>query len=333
VSQLKTMMIYGASGYTGGLVAYEAKRAGLRPILAGRSGAQLEELAAKLGLEHRVFAADSTRDARRALADIDLLVNCAGPFQRTAPHLIPAAISARTHYLDVSAELDSYRLSETLGAEAKRAGVMLMPGGGGSVAMIGSLVAVLAGKVEKPSRISLALHVAGSMSRGSAISAAENVSPTYITRQNGALLEQPNALNKRFDFGSIQAECFPATLPDVITLWRDHLAPNIETFVHVSGTAFSDSGIELLPAGPDEFERARHRYQAAAVVTGDDGHVVRGSLDTVNGYSFTPLAIVEASRRILNGAVKPGFQTSTSLFGARFAEDIADTSIQVIQCG
>ena len=38
-------MIYGANGYTGRLVAAEAKRLGLNPLLAGRRAGPIEKLA------------------------------------------------------------------------------------------------------------------------------------------------------------------------------------------------------------------------------------------------------------------------------------------------
>ena len=46
-------------------------------------------------------------------------------------------------------------------------------------------------------------------------------------------------------------------------------------------------------------ERADNRYQAAVEVVGADGAITRAVLDTVNGYSFTPLAAVVAARRVL----------------------------------
>jgi short subunit dehydrogenase-like uncharacterized protein len=55
--------------------------------------------------------------------------------------------------------------------------------------------------------------------------------------------------------------------------------------------------------------------------------VVRSVLDTVNGYTFTTIAAAEAARRVLNGEARAGFQTPAGLFGAGFAETIADTSI------
>ena len=54
-------MIYGANGYTGRLVAAEAKRRGLNPVLAGRRTGPIEKLATELGLPARVFDVDDPR--------------------------------------------------------------------------------------------------------------------------------------------------------------------------------------------------------------------------------------------------------------------------------
>jgi short subunit dehydrogenase-like uncharacterized protein len=49
-------LLYGATGYTGGLIAREAVRRGLRPVLAGRDARAVAALAAELGLAWRAFA-------------------------------------------------------------------------------------------------------------------------------------------------------------------------------------------------------------------------------------------------------------------------------------
>lgn len=81
---MKTLMIYGASGYTGRMAAAHAKEAGLKLVLAGRDEAPLQALATRLGVECRVFALDSAVDVDYGLQDITVLLNCAGPYARLA---------------------------------------------------------------------------------------------------------------------------------------------------------------------------------------------------------------------------------------------------------
>ncbi|TIO08271.1 saccharopine dehydrogenase NADP-binding domain-containing protein [Mesorhizobium sp.] len=321
------LMIYGATGYTGRMAAKHAKAAGTPLVLAGRREESLSALAAELGVEYRMFGLDDTAAIDKGLAGISVLLNCAGPFLRTAEALMRASLRNGVHYLDTAAELDSYRLAEDLDDEAKAAGIMLMPGGGGSVAMLGSLAGHAVGKVRDPRKIRIALHVAGGLSRGSAISAVENVTTRTLARIDGKLVGAPAEGIRKFDFGKGAVDCFPVTLPDLITIWRSTGVPNVETFVHVTGDGFPQGDLSLLPDGPSEEDRLANRYQAAVEVTDAEGQVTRSLLDTVNGYTFTAMAAAEAGRRVLAGEVRPGFQAPAVLFGSGFAQTIADTTI------
>jgi hypothetical protein len=204
---------------------------------------------------------------------------------------------------------------------------MLLPGSGGSVAMLGCLAGHAAQRVSTVRRIGIALHVNGAMSRGSAISAAESMTTEVLHRVDGTLASRNPDDVREFDFGTGPVICQPVTLPDLVTIWKATNIPNIETFVHVSGGAFPDGDLAALSDGPSAEDRQANRYQAAVEVTGEDGTVVCSVLDTVNGYTFTPMAAAEATRRVLDGESRPGFQTPASLFGNRFAETIADTRI------
>ena len=325
------LMIYGATGYTGRMAATHARAAGLDLILAGRDETRLAEFGRSLGVEHRVFTLNHDAAIDAALQDVAVLLNCACPFQRTADPLMRGAIRTGAHYLDIAAELDSYRLAEAYDAQAQAAGVMLLPGSGGSVAMLGSLAGRAAERVGRPHTIRVALHVAGAMSRGSAISAAENLTGDCLERVDGALRIREPVTTQNFNFGSGPVTCSPVTLPDLVTLWKALQAPNIGTFVHVSGSAFPTGDLMALPDGPSAEERDANRYQAAVEMTGIGGKTVRAILDTVNGYSFTTIAAAEAARRVLAGEARPGFRTPMELFGNGFAETIADTTIHILQ--
>ncbi|CAN5783487.1 saccharopine dehydrogenase NADP-binding domain-containing protein [soil metagenome] len=322
-----TLMIYGATGYTGRMAAENATAAGLKPILGGRDAARLSALAEELGVEYRAFGLDDDAAVDAALAEVSALLNCAGPFMRTAEVFMKAAIRCGVHYLDVAAELDSYLLAGTLDDQARAAGVMLLPGSGGSVAMLGCLAGHAAQRVSTPRRISIALHVTGSMSRGSMISATENLTAECLRRTDGELTSRNPEDVRDFDFGAGAVTCQATTLPDLVTIWRATKVPDIDTFVHVSGGGFPAGDLSALPNGPTAEERRANRYQATVEVEDQDGRTVRSLLDTVNGYTFTSLAAAEAARRVLAGEHRPGFQTPAGLFGNAFVETIADSRI------
>lgn len=322
-------MIYGAAGYTGRMASAHAKAHGLDLVVAGRAQneTKLAALADELSVEYRLFAVDDGAALRAALRGIDVLLNCAGPFNRTAEPLMRACVSAGVHYLDIAAELDSYLIAEKLDEPAKLAGVMLLPGSGGSVAMLGSLAGHAAKRVASPVSLSIALHVAGGFSRGSAASASENVRAETLHRVDGTLVARSPDEVRDFDFGSGAATSFPVTLPDLITIWRATGIPNIETFVHVTEGAFPEGDLAAMPDGPTAEQREANRYHAAVEVMGENGTTTRSILDTVNGYSFTAIASAEAARRVIGGEMRPGFQTPAGLFGNGFAETIADSMI------
>jgi short subunit dehydrogenase-like uncharacterized protein len=326
---MQKLMIYGAAGYSGRLVAANAKTHGLDFVIAGRlrSESALAVLADELGVEYRLFAVEDLADDRSSLGGTQVLLNCAGPFLRTAAPLMRACIASGVHYLDIAAELDGYRLAEALDGEARTAGAMLLPGSGGSVAMLGSLASHAAKRVTAPVKLSIALDVAGGFSRGSAVSASENITIGTLHRVDGKLVERSPEAVRDFDFGNGPTTCFPVTLPDLITIWHATGIPTIATFVHVTGGAFPEGDLATMPDGPTLEQREANRYHAAVEVTDADGTVVRSMLDTVNGYTFTTIAAAEAARRVLLGEARPGFQTPAGLFGDGFAETIADTTI------
>ena len=355
------LLIYGATGYTGRLVAEEAKTRGPDFAVAGRSADKLAPLARALDVPFIVFdVAEAGAEARvdSAIAGAQVVLNCAGPYAGTAEPLMRACVRVREsttttatgdeegnrdygpHYLDVSAELDTYALlaadTTALAADAEKAGVMLMPGCGGSAAVLGCFASQVVGRVSRPVQsMEIVLHAAGSMSRGSALSAAQGVTGQegVWQRREGRLVpvdDEDGAGVSVFDFcdGRGPVPCLPVTLPDLITTWKATGVGNIKTFLNLTGDGFPNGDASSLPDGPSAEERQANPYHAAIRVTGSDGSVRTAALHTINGYTFTSIAAVEAARRVLAGEARPGFATPVEVFGNTFIEKaIRDTKI------
>ena len=118
-------MIYGANGYTGRLVAEQAQREGLTPILGARNPASLHALGSSLGLECRVFDLNDSAAALAALEDVAVVANCAGPFSATAAPMIEACIASGAHYVDITGEISVFEYAHGLDEVARTAGVGL----------------------------------------------------------------------------------------------------------------------------------------------------------------------------------------------------------------
>src|SRR6478609_2397330 len=140
--------VYGATGFTGKLVAAELERRGLGAVLCGRSEAKLAPLAARHGFGFRAARNDDPRALREAFAGCAAVISCAGPFLQVGEPVVEAAIDAGCHYIDTTGETPFIaRVLEHHGPAAEAAGVTLVPGIGFDY-LPGDLIAHLAAEGE-----------------------------------------------------------------------------------------------------------------------------------------------------------------------------------------
>jgi short subunit dehydrogenase-like uncharacterized protein len=132
-----SLLIYGANGYTGELIARRATAQGLPTVLAGRRADPVGALAAELGRPHLAFALDPSPSSAidAALTGIRVVLNCAGPFSRTAAHLLAACLRAKAYYLDITGEIGVLEAMAGRDAEARAAGITVLPGAGFDVSI------------------------------------------------------------------------------------------------------------------------------------------------------------------------------------------------------
>lgn len=326
-------MIYGATGYTGQLASRYAKELGSNVVLAGRNEAKLKQLAVELDMPFCTFDVESLDVDISAHPELTAVLNCAGPFRHTAESLVKLCIKYRLHYLDVSAELESYQVLKSMEEEAMAANIMLLPGCGGSVAMLGCLTQHVldCNTKSKPMSIDVALSVAGMMSRGSMLSAASGVMAECLLRRDGKLVAwELDKTPPEFDFqvGDGPVPCIPVTLPDLMTLPKSTGSSNIRTFVHIAGGSFPAPAEPLeLWDGPSASERAASPYQAVAAVTFEDGTTKSAVLHSINGYTFTAQASIIAASKVVTGTARPGFRTPAEMFGSAFLGAIEGCSV------
>jgi short subunit dehydrogenase-like uncharacterized protein len=122
------IVVFGATGYTGRLVAERLVAGGERPLLAGRSEQRLRELAERLGgLEWQVADVQRPDSVRALVAAGDVLVSTVGPFLKWGEPAVRAALAAPAVYLDSTGEPPFIRrVFEEFGPAAERAGGTLM---------------------------------------------------------------------------------------------------------------------------------------------------------------------------------------------------------------
>jgi len=331
---MSNFLIYGATGYTGDLIAREAVRRGLDPIVAGRDARKVKNLADELGTEGRVFDLADADATLRGLTGVSVVLNVAGPFAVTSAPLLDAALTVGAHYLDTTAELGAFLHSEASDAAAREAGIMVMSGTGWDVVPSDTLAARTAARVSDPVSLTLALKIfVGTpgertpllFSQGSLTSAVGFAEYAGSIRADGVITTRADVTPDPIDFGFGPEDVSPAPMGDLVTGWKSTGISNIEVFVAGGIPAPTIADGQTLPAGPDEADRAIGRARVYAKVVGRDGSVAEGIVDTPTGYGFTQIAAVEIAARILTGSFVLGFQTPASAYGAALLTSIADS--------
>lgn len=251
-----TWMIYGANGYTGEMIAREAVKRGLRPVLAGRNPGKVEALARELGLEPRVFGLDNEATLNEQLQGIALVLHCAGPFSATAAPMMQACLHARAHYLDITGEISVFEHAQTLDAEARTAGVVICPGVGFDVIPTDCVAAALKAALPDATHLALGFDTSSSLSPGTAKTSIEGLAQGGKIRRDGKIVTVPLAYRvRRIDFGN--GEKLAMTIPwgDVSTAYHTTGIPNIEVFIPgsagmVGGAWFANLVRPLLGLSP-----------------------------------------------------------------------------------
>jgi short subunit dehydrogenase-like uncharacterized protein len=334
-----SLLIYGANGYTGELIARRAAAGGVPAVLAGRNAAAVAALAAELGRDQRTFALDDPAAIDRALSGISVVLNCAGPFSRTATPLVSACLRGRAHYLDITGEIAVLEELAGRDAVARAAGIALLPGAGFDVVPSDCLAAHVARRLRSATELALAFSAGTRMSRGTALTTIENAHRGGLVRRDGKLVPVPSGWrSRRIDFGSELGTRTAITIPwgDVATAYHSTAIPNIEVYVAVppavraalrAARAFGpllaagpvkralEARVRRGPAGPTAAERARRGSHLWAEARDAAGRVAVARLRTPESYDLTSMTALDLATRALRGELVAGFHTPSGACG------------------
>ena len=338
---MKKILVYGSYGYTGELIVEQAVKQGLPLILAGRDENQLRAQAEKYKLEYRVFSLNNTATLDSALQEADAVLHCAGPFVLTFRQMAEACIRNKKHYVDISGEIEGFEALAAMDEDAKRAGVMLLPGGGFDVVPSDCLIAYTAGKLPSATNLELYIKSIGSgVSRGTARSGIENSHRQGRIRRDGKIISVPNLWGmKAVDFGRGPSRLVSMGWGDVSTAYHSTGIPNVTVYM-----SFPKAMIQMMKftriAGPLLYTRAAKDFikwligiffakgpsrqknetgfSLMIAEVSDGTKTVRAKLRTPEAYYLTALTSVEIMKRILSDDYKTGFQTPSKAYGADF---------------
>jgi short subunit dehydrogenase-like uncharacterized protein len=338
-------MIYGANGFTSRLIAREAKRKSLRAVLAGRRAAPIEALAVELDLPWRSFEVNDAPAAAAALSDVDVLLNCAGPFAATSGPMLEACLASRTHCLDITGEIDVFVAAHARHAEAQAAGIVVCPGVGFDVVPTDCLAAVLKEALPDAKSLALGFDVKGTPSPGTAKTMVEGLKAGGRVRRDGEIVEVPFAYRTRtIDFG--RGAALGVTIPwgDVATAYYSTGIPDIEVYVRTSPAAvFAMRCVNRLrpvlhraapllrrwaasTKGPSDEQLRQETSHVWGEARNADGKIRTARLSTPNGYRLTADAAILAVQTVLERRPPGGYYTPSRLMGARSIERLPGVS-------
>jgi short subunit dehydrogenase-like uncharacterized protein len=337
---MNRILIYGANGYTGSLIAEEAARRGLKPVLAGRNRDALEALARRLGLTRRVFELGRAEEVARNLEGMGLVLNCAGPFVDTAAPLVEACLAQKAHYLDITGEIDVFALCHHAHNRARHEGVVVAPGVGFDVVPTDCVAAMLKQRLPDATELVLAFEAAGGPSPGTARTGVAGLARGGRVRRNGELVDVPLAFKVReFERDGMHRSAMTIPWGDVYTAYVSTGIANIETYMAVSPNTIAQTRrlrylqplLRIEPVrkflearavarapGPDAERRRATGCHVWGEVRNASGREEKLALATPNGYSLTVDAALGIVEHVLHTQVDGGYYTPSQLVGADY---------------
>jgi short subunit dehydrogenase-like uncharacterized protein len=340
------VLVYGANGYTGELIARGAAARGLNVVLAGRRREAVGPLATEMKLPFRVAALDDRPALDAALAGMAAVLHCAGPFVKTSAAMIAGCLRNGVHYLDITGEIAVFEGAALLDSEAKKAGVMLMPGVGYDVVPSDCLALHLKRRLPGATSLTLAMKVVGRMSHGTASTTLLNAGGAGAMRKDGRIIEVPvGHRTAEVDFGKGPETAVAIPWGDVSTAFYSTGIPTVETLVCLP--AAMRFGLRLagpfggligspmvqrflqsrIPAGgPSAEERRRGRSLLWGEVTDAAGKKAVSRMQTVEGYELTWQAALLIAEKVVAGDAPAGFQTPAKAYGPDLVLSIPGTT-------
>ncbi|MFZ1731777.1 MAG: saccharopine dehydrogenase NADP-binding domain-containing protein [Bacteroidota bacterium] len=338
-------LLYGANGYTGRIIAEEAVRRGLRPVLAGRNRDALIVLAEQLNCAYRVFNLDAPESAAAALQDISVVMHCAGPFSATAQHMAEACIASGTHYMDITGEIPVLEFLYTLHERACSAGIAMIPGSGFDVVPTDCIALHL--KEVMPDAVRLRLAFAGKLAKspGTWRATLQAIPRCGAVRRGGELVTVPHAWrSERIQFDDKLRSAMTLPWGDLSSAWRSTGIPDIEVYGGTSKFSIIlmqiirefvcwltakpwvlqklDSMLVKTVRGPDEAHRKTETYHLRGDVWNNRGEHASRLMEIPEGYSCTVHTSLGILPALLEGRIPFGVWTPSQAMGSGFAESL-----------
>ncbi|PWJ42130.1 saccharopine dehydrogenase NADP-binding domain-containing protein [Sediminitomix flava] len=340
------VMLYGAGGLLGKLILQNLQNnENLEIILAGRIK-DIELFKDFDMYETRFFNLDNDYEINRNIQDLDILLNMAGSYHKTALTLANACVEYEVHYLDFSKYSTDYETLFILDEQAKLKNIMLMPGIGFSIVPTDILATHLNNKISEAQKLILAIMTPiGGITQNHLLNILHKSSTTGTFLVNGTT-QIVRAAHKK-----LEVKVHGHTFETISDPWRGDTfsvslnsdIPNVETYTYYP-KLFSllleySHRIDwmLHPSIPEWIIKKvgkkeigdispDHRTYAYAKII-NHTHYVESYIEGPDMYNFSAKTAQIIIQKVADGKWKKGFQTPGNLYGNKIIDHISDVKM------
>lgn len=332
-------LLYGATGYSGELIARYAKQSNLSPILAGRSKEKLEMLAKELNLPYRTFSLEDKQVIEENIADCNFIFNAAGPFTETNFPLLEVCLEKKIHNLSLVGEIPMLEALYKRNNNFINNKILCAIGLGFDVYPTDCLIHLCKEKLPDATSLELTMDGPTSMSPGSYKELIQQVGeePFWIRREGKLLVSKPKTFIRKIQnrlrlFSSI-------AWGDTASAFHSAGIENIDVFSTISISDwlslkllrlfrlflklklirnFAYAIVDRFVSGPDEKEREEGSVFLELKMKNTTGKEVRASLEVPTSYKITYLTAIYAIKEIMKRNELPfGYQTPAQWLGSK----------------
>ncbi|MEM6298627.1 MAG: saccharopine dehydrogenase NADP-binding domain-containing protein [Bacteroidota bacterium] len=346
-------LLYGAYGYTGELTAELAEEFGLTPTLAGRNAEKLAALHQKIPYDYTCFNLSDADKIVQEIEGFDLVLHTAGPFAYTAKPMIEACLKAKTHYLDITGEIEVFELAKSYDERAKEAGILVLSGAGFDVVPTDCTAKLLHESLPDATHLELAFAgLGGQLSHGTAQTMLLNLGESGAIREDGKIKRVPlGHKQKLIDFGVKKRVTMTIPWGDVSTAFWTTQIPNIEVYTAVPPSVASLQSwqwlynpiLSLSPVkkllqawvgnkitGPTPEEREKALSLVWGKVRNAAGETREARLKGLEGYTLTAKMSLLIAKKVLSGNFKTGYHTPAGLFGSGLINELDGCQLELV---
>ncbi|MEN8242201.1 MAG: saccharopine dehydrogenase NADP-binding domain-containing protein, partial [Chloroflexota bacterium] len=184
--------LFGATGYTGRLIAHQLASLSLPAgsiRLAGRSLEKLKQLASELPYKTEINTADATIPSTlpALFKNTRVLINCAGPFTDLGEPVVALAAIHGAHYLDTTNELGFVHRMQSYHQLAVSNQAAIVPACGFEIAFADCAAALLAEQLGSQLDAIDVIYAlsGGNSSRGTRLSAIRSLGTSWLAYRGG----------------------------------------------------------------------------------------------------------------------------------------------------